>query len=349
MSPFRADGRARGGAITWHRRFGFRRHRTIWPSREGWWLLFITTGLGVAAVNTGNNLLYLLVSMLLGLIVVSGVLSENSIRRTRATRIVPEEIYAGRATLFGVRVTNAKGRLTSYSVTVEVARERGDARRLYVLRLPAGEERLFTWQETLSHRGRQHLSPMRVTTLFPFGLFLKAGPEAPGPEVLVYPRVVPISPASLRQSAGGGAVPTRRRGRGVDLYNLREYRPGDDPRLIHWRSTAKAGALMVRELEAESTTDARIVLEGRGRADRERLEQALSRAASLAVHLLRSGVRVELVGPATAPLGAGAGQERRILTALALYDPAALDATQAGDGDGMVLAARREFRIDLGP
>lgn len=335
--------------MTWNRRFGFRRHRTIWPTREGWWLLFIATGLGVAAVNTGNNLLYLLVSMLLGLIVVSGVLSENSIRRTRASRIVPEEIHAGRATLFGVRVTNAKLRLTSYSVTVEVGRERGDARRLYLLRLPAGEERLFTWQETLSHRGRQHLPAMRVTTRFPFGLFLKAGPETSGPEVLVYPRVIPISPGSLRQSAGGGAIPTRRRGRGADLYNLREYRSGDDPRLIHWRSTAKAGALMIRELEAESTSDARIVLEGRGRADREHLEEALSRAASLAVHLLRSGVRVELAGPATVPLGAGHGQERRILTALALYDPATLDAAQAGDGHGTGLGARREFRIELGP
>jgi hypothetical protein len=61
-------------------------------------------------------------------------------------------------------------------------------------------------------------------------------------------------------------------------------------------------------------------------------------------------VRVEVAGPATVvPLGGGHGQERRILTALALYDPAALDATPAGDGDGMVLAARREFRIDLGP
>src|SRR6185503_187511 len=127
--------------------------------------------------------------------------------------------------------------------------------------------------------------------------FLKAGPEIPGPEVLVYPRVQPISPASLRQSGGGGTVPIRRRGRGADLYNLREYHAGDDPRLIHWRSTAKAGALMVRELEEESTSDARIVLEGRGLDDRERLEEQLSRAASLAVHLLRAGVRVELVGP----------------------------------------------------
>ena len=65
-------------AAWWSR--AFRPPRTIWPTREGWWLLFAAVGLGFAAMNTGNNLLYLLVSMLLGLIVVSGVLSERSMR-----------------------------------------------------------------------------------------------------------------------------------------------------------------------------------------------------------------------------------------------------------------------------
>jgi uncharacterized protein (DUF58 family) len=226
----------------------------------------------------------------------------------------------------------------------------GDApRRLYVLRLPADEERSFTWQETLTRRGRRRLPRLRVTTRFPFGLFLKAGPEAEGPEVLIYPEIVSVSPASIRQSGGGGAVPLRRRGHGSDLYNLREYRPGDDPRLIHWRSTAKAGALMVRELEAESTSDARIVLEGRGRVDLEHLEHTISRAASLAVHLLRSGVRVELAGAAgRVPLAAGVAQEKRILTALALYEPrapgvAGSDRGRAGRGPC------REFILDMGP
>ena len=50
--------------------------RTITPTRDGWWCLLVAVGLGVAAINTGNNLLYLLVSALLALIVVSGILSE---------------------------------------------------------------------------------------------------------------------------------------------------------------------------------------------------------------------------------------------------------------------------------
>ena len=67
----------------------FRPRRTIWPTRDGWWCLLVVIGIGVAAINTGNNLLYLLVSLLLSLIVVSGVLSEQSMRGLRLEADVP--------------------------------------------------------------------------------------------------------------------------------------------------------------------------------------------------------------------------------------------------------------------
>ena len=119
----------------------------------------------------------------------------------------------------------------------------------------------------------------------------------------MYPAVHPVRPREIREAASGEAA-ARRRGRGHDLYNLRAYRAGDEPHLIHWPTTAKSGSLMVRELEEEATEDTRIVLTGTGAADGERLERALSEAASLAVHLLRGGTGVELAGAAgSVPLG----------------------------------------------
>jgi hypothetical protein len=94
--------------------------RTIWPTRDGWWSLFVVIGLGVAAINTGNNLLYLLVSLLLGLIIVSGMLSEFAMRGIELTALEPEEVYAGRPTVFGARVANRKRWLTSYSITLDL-------------------------------------------------------------------------------------------------------------------------------------------------------------------------------------------------------------------------------------
>jgi uncharacterized protein (DUF58 family) len=302
----------------------FRPRRTIWPTRDGWWCLFVVVALGVAAINTGNNLLYLLVSLLLGLIIVSGVLSEQVMRGVRFTPLTPGEVYAGQPALFGARVTNAKRSLTSYSLTVETVSAAAAPRSHYLARLTAGGERALHWEETFGRRGRHALPGVRLTTRFPFGLFVKTGRPVLTGEVVVYPEVRPLSPDQHRQLEATGHAPARRRGRGTDLHNLRGYRSGDDPRLIHWRSTAKTGTLLVRELLAEATEDTRLVLTDHGSGDAGLLETGLSRAASLATHLVRRGAAVELIGPGVSvPLGRGRAHLDRVLTALALYTPGA--------------------------
>jgi len=319
--------------------------RTIWPTREGWWCLAVTVGLGVTAMNTGNNLLYLLESMVLALIVVSGVLSEQSVRGVRVAPLLPEEIYAGAPCTIGARVRNTKRRRPSFSIALDRPRTGGGSaseRLAYLARLGAGEERIVTWEETLPRRGRHRLTGVRVTTRFPFGLFLKASRATATEEVLVYPRRVPPPPALLRQAAGVGTAPAGRRGRGHDLHDLRAYRTGDDPRLIHWRVTARTGRLTVRELEAETAQDAYVVLRGDGAGDAERLEEALAEAAAVASALLRRGARVGLVGPGIdVPLGQGAAHARRILGALALYEAGAATSARAPQGARTVV-------VDLG-
>jgi uncharacterized protein (DUF58 family) len=330
--------------------------RTIKPTRDGWWCLLVAVGLGVAAINTGNNLLYLLVSALLALIVVSGILSEQSMRGLALTGIRPDEIFAGQPALLGASLANRKRWLTSYSITVELlapgARTpESGSRFVYFRRLESGSERLATWEETLPRRGRARLVGVRITTRFPFGLFVKAGRPALTDEVLVFPRVRPIPVGALRRRGDAEDAPAHRRGRGNDLYNLRDYRAGDDPRFIHWRSSAKTESLVVRELEAETSHDARLVLVGRGVPGSEALEAALSEAASIAVALVRAGAGIELVSPHLS-VGPGHGRPhlRRVLTALALYDPDAPPVGSAPPDDpdyARPSRARREIRISL--
>ena len=356
----------------------WRRTKAIRPTRDGWWCVFAAVGLGVAAVNTGNNLAYLLCSMLLALIVVSGMLSDLTIRKLRVTVAVPDAIHATQPALVTVEFANRKRWLASYSLALEAldqpppprsalfARWRprrtlddwlrliglkdrrglGTPRRLaYVPRLSAGTERVVGWEVTLPVRGRRRLPRLRATTGFPFGLFVKTGPSLLfDQEILVYPAVHSVSPRDLVDAAVGEST-ARRRGRGHDLYNLRAYRAGDEPHLIHWPTSAKSGSLMVRELEEDTAEDTRIVLTGTGMADRAHLERALSEAASLALHLLRRGTSVELAGAAgVVPLGQGRGQERRILTALALYAPPGPGGSGTG-ADGPL----REMRVALDP
>lgn len=339
----------------------FRPRRTIKPTRDGWWCLLVAVALGVAAINTGNNLLYLLVSALLALVVVSGILSEQAMRGLALTGVAPAEIYAGQPAVFGARIVNRKRALTSYSITVALlapaAQTIESGRRfVYFRRIEAGVERVATWEETLPRRGRHRLAGVRITTGFPFGLFVKASRPALVDEVLVFPAVRPMSAQTLRDLGEQGDATARRRGRGDDLYDLRNYRSGDDPRFIHWRSSAKAETLMVREPEADTSHDTRLVLVGRGSAGSDELEAGLSEAASAAVALVRAGAGVALAGPGVhVPLGHGRPHLRRVLAALALYDPAGSPASgdaPVGDAAAALDAGRhrrrlREIRIPL--
>jgi uncharacterized protein (DUF58 family) len=185
------------------------------------------------------------------------------------------------------------------------------------------------------------VSGVRLTTRFPFGLFVKASRAIGADEVIVYPRRVPAPSALLRQVPGAGDAPAGRRGRGQDVHDLRGYRSGDDPRFIHWRVTARTGALTVREMEAESAQDACLVLRGGGAGNAERLEAALAEAAAVASVLLARGARVGLLGPGIdVPLGRGGAHTRRILTALALYEAGTAPARAPHHG--------RTITVDLG-
>lgn len=324
----------------------FSASRTLRPTREGWWCLLAAVGVGFAAVSTGNNLLYLLEAMLLGLVVVSGLLSEMSMRGLRLSLRVPDEVFAGRPALFALAVVNGKRRLPSYSLAFSAAGH-GDIVR-YLPRLRAGEERLLAWETTFPSRGRLRLPALRVTTRFPFGLFAKGAPVALDAEIVVYPALRPVPVDLWRRSQGAVFASPRRAGRGHGLRNLHEYRAGDDPRLIHWRLSAKRRALIVRELEEETTLDARVVLVGRGERNAERREQALSEAAALARALLRAGAAVSLVGPGL-DVGPGRGreQERRVLTSLALFEPIAVPGPPTS-GDPRPRVDGRDVRFDLG-
>lgn len=331
-------------ALWWPPRF-LRPRRAIHPTREGWWCLLVSVGLGFTAINSGNNLLYLLESMLLALIIVSGLLSEQSMRRLRLSALLPDELYAGRPVMLGATVVNAKRRLAARSIVLEVL---AGGPVIYLPHLAAGAERVVAWEQTFPARGRHRLAGLRVTTRFPFGLFVKAGPVQLQSEVVVYPAVGPVAAERLGEATGASTAASRRRGRGQDLHNLREYRDGDDPRLIHWRVSAKTGVTTVRELEAEAGGDVRLVLRGTGVRDPARLERGLSEAASLAAHFIRQGAAVALTGPGVwVPRGRGREHERRILTALALYAPGGSGQTPLPRDGGGSEGPLREITVGL--
>jgi uncharacterized protein (DUF58 family) len=322
----------RAGARRFFGRLGrlFRRSRRLKVSREGKWFIAITIAVGLAAINTGNNLLFLLLGWMCSVIIASGVLSEQSLRGLVVSRQAPARIFAGRPFLMGISLRNAKNRLPSFSIEIEDLLGTDDERRpqlvdkkCYFLKIPAGRTQATSYRHTFARRGRYRFHGFRVSTKFPFALFRKSRDVELAGEVIVFPAVYPVAVPSV-SSAHAGTEARGRAGRRGEFHGLREMRQGDDHRDVHWRSSAHKGRLMVREYEEESHRRATVLVDNALPAEasdeeRDALERAISTAASLCASYAARGYAVRLVARGTAVAPAlGQAQLNRILRTLAL-------------------------------
>jgi uncharacterized protein (DUF58 family) len=305
-------------------------------TREGRVIVVLAVGVGFAAINTGNNLLYLLLGWLLSFIIASGILSELTLRGLRVERRPPPRVFAGQPFLMEVVIHNDKPRHASFSIEVEdlLAGAPLD-KRCYFLKIPATRQQRTSYRHTFVRRGLYAFDGYRLATKFPFALFRKSRDVAAPLEVLVYPaRVAVPRPPPRAQSHGDTAV--ARLGRRGEFFGLREHRSGDDHRDVHWRSSARSGRLLVREYEDELARRVVIVVDNAlpdavreaiadgplppaDEAQVTALERAISYAASLAATYLEVGWTVELVARgAHVAAGIGRVHEVRIARALAL-------------------------------
>lgn len=240
----------------------FKPPRRLKVTREGRYFLGITFGVGLAAINTGNNLLYLLLGVLLALILVSGIMSEIALRGLTVRRRLPTRAQVGRPHLVEIEVHNKKVRLPSYAIEVEDIRAAQPAdKRCFFLKVSPQSTQVAAYRRTPQRRGREAHVAFRVATRFPFGLFEKSRQiEVPG-ELIIYPAVhgVRLPPPRARNIGVGARVAVR--GGSDDLLGLRPYRPGDDTRQVHWRKSAALGELVLREHAAEGAPDIEIELD----------------------------------------------------------------------------------------
>ena len=303
--------------------------RLLSMTRAGKFFVLMTLGVGFGAINTGNNLLFLLFGMLLALIIASGILSEAVIRHTRIRRRLPRRIVAHHPAPGHFRLLNPgwwpalsieaseqnpsglRGpRAGQYIGPQRVPwwkfwrRQTGDAQRplaaAYTLRVDADSELDLSTHYEFPARGEFKLPGVQLRTRFPFGLFEKTRRFPAPAKVVVYPDAHPTDEWLGRLDARRGDTARNRRGRGEDFYGLRDYRPGEDHRSIHWKSTARRGEPVVRENEARRRRAVLIVLDNRApntepsAEDRERFEEGIRRVAGFIEALRRRGYRLQL-------------------------------------------------------
>ena len=272
------------------RRFRLPRHLRV--PFAGKAFLLVTLGVGVAAVNTGNNLLYLALSLHLSLILLSGVLSEGTLRHVTLKARLASEAFAGREALLAVTCSTEGKRFPGISL-VATLRTGEDRATVRFPDIAPGTSATRVVPFRPSRRGEIGSIRASLSTRFPFSLFEKSVVLDVPAGVLVYPSP---SPPEARREDLPVAAPSGRpflHGRvGAFPWGVREHLPADPVRDIHWKSTARTGRWMVKEREGEATPwiDLRVAKGG----SPEAFESSLSEACGAVLDLERRAVPFRL-------------------------------------------------------
>ncbi len=265
-------------------------------TREGMIYFGVTVLLGLSAVNTGNNLLFIILAAMLASIIISGVASRIALTGLTVMVEFPERIFAGQPALAMLTLTNHKRWLPSFSVNVSPNKQSPrvihfDRAYFPFLGPSASEKRKL--EIRFDRRGRYEQSALRISTRFPFGFILKSMDVPQEKEIIVFPTIGSLENEFEILPLISGEFESYSKGRGMDLYALRDYAVTDSARMIHWKASAHAGNLKVKEYSRED--ERRLVLVFDYMTDEIRpqddacFERAVSLCAGLAEHFFEEG------------------------------------------------------------
>jgi len=331
--------------MRWYEKFEWRFPGFSLEATKGfWWFLAWVLLLGLAALNTGNNALYMLLSLSLGSFVASGVLSRHTLGHLRGEIALPGEIWAGSSCRVTVNLRNSSRWFPAWGV---LCRLEGLPGASIAPPVPPKGELVTSLVTKFPRRGLVPKPALILEVRLPLGFFVKSLRLTQEGQVLVYPRLVA---AGLPRFAGAdGQEMVMGRGqlrRGGEVESLREFRPGDDLRDIHWKQTARQGRLIVVERRDRERPRRYLVLDPRVPRPNDpetlrRFDDLVAEVASVARKLVHGGEVVGLViGNQVIPPAWGPDHLRRLLTALALVEPAPLDAPAVPVSSGQRAAYR---------
>lgn len=237
--------------------------------------------IALAALNTGNNLLFMTLASLLAGILVSGLLSQIVLSGVELRLDLPEHIFANQPVMALAELTNHKLRLPSFSlrlVGTKGGAKAGAARRtkskaatspasdilttpVYFPYLPPRQQSRQAVQLVFPQRGVYRQDSIGVQTRFPFGFLEKTRQVESKMQAVVYPSVAPSEEFYEVLPLVTGELESFTRGRGNDLYSIRDYQTFDSARHVDWKASARTGSLQVREFAREDERRVLLVLD----------------------------------------------------------------------------------------
>jgi uncharacterized protein (DUF58 family) len=309
-------------------------------TRIGAGYLIFTVVLGFAAINTGNNSIYIGLAFMLGCLLLSGIASKGGLKHLRVEFVSVEEAWAGVATSGLLRIENDS---SIWRVRDLVMTSPELAHPIYLPLVDRRRDQLVPALFLFRLRGAVDLKQLDLYTRYPFGLFLKKRRVRLAGHLVVYPRLNETTPDRERfRIAEGDNGSTNRIGSGSDVHGFRDYVVGDSLRQIHWKKSASVGRWVMKQSEAETGRIVYIVVDPFVPRDAapEALESVISAAATHAHDALERELEVILKLPGITIRGRAGEARRAIFEALALAEPTSQPMSVLPDPGAVVYSVR---------
>ena len=312
-------------------------------TRIGTSYLIFTFVIGFAALNTGNNALYIGLTFMLGCLLLSGVASKGGLTHLDIELRGIDEAWAGRNADGILRITN-RSRLWNVRDVVVDSDELAQPVLVPIIQKRSSIDVSAAF--LFRRRGIAYVKSIDLYTRYPFGLFLKKRRLRLSGEVVVFPRLLADEASRDRfRPILGEELNAGRPGQGSDIHSFREYVRGDSLRHIHWRKSASLGHWIMKQTEAEAAHAVHIVVDPfkpRGVSEDD-FEEMISEAATFIFHALRRGLNVSLSLPRLTISASESQSGNAMFRALALIEPLHEPITQTIDRDTIVFSLRRDY------
>lgn len=250
-------------------------------SANGKWAVGSIVVLFAAGWVFGYSFLFALAYMLIVALIVGLVWVMRQPSLSAYQHLQPAVVGAGEPAHAVVVTTNTGRRSNAPLIAGNVID--GQSRSIAIPRLAAGEQNRSLILLPTSRRGHFQVGPLTIDRTDPFGFVRRVTHQGSIATLIVHPEIHPMStlPTGHRRELEGSRSAIPQEG-GISFHSLRDYVSGDDLRLIHWRSVAKTGSLMVRKNIVTSEPRLMVVLDTwSGSYDDESFEDAVRVAASL--------------------------------------------------------------------
>ena len=309
-------------------------------TRIGTTYVIFTVVIGFAALNTGNNALYIGLTFMLGCLLLSGIASKGGLKHLQISLADLDDAWAGRPADAQLRIRN-DSRIWNVRDVVVSAADLPQPLLCPILERQSASVLIAPF--LFKRRGLVQVKTLDLYTRYPFGFFLKKRRIRIDSEVVVYPRLLgnPDDHDSFQPSMGEER-PVSRIGQGSEIHGFRDYTAGDSMRQVYWKKTASMGRLVVKQTDADASRVVHVVVDPYRppRVSEETFETMISEAATNIHHALAREMEVVLSLPRLTVRSRDLQGPQSMFRALALLGPVRQQVHQTVERNAVLFSVR---------